>query len=114
MYLALLCLTVSLGYTLGNSPKPSPEGCSALAGCLGCVVDSCPVLEEGQTKHPMQTDEVDRCVEYDHIEPSHCASVSRTLYQIRQGMFVVGYCYSIVCCYGTPNSEECAYPYTCP
>lgn len=81
---------------------------------MACVVDSCPVMEPGWTKVTGPSVWVTRCVEYDQIEPSHCATVLRTSYVIYAGAFIVGYCYATVCCYGTPTSEECIYPYVCP
>lgn len=112
-YCLLFLLATSLGYSLGHDPKLAGDGCAAETGCMACVIYSCPVLEEGQTKVAVAVDQVLCCVEYDHIEPSHCATVNRTSYEIREGMFTVAYCYGIVCCYGTPTSEECMYAYEC-
>jgi hypothetical protein len=112
-YCLLLLLAATVGYGFGHEPGLTSEGCAANSGCMKCVMNSCQPLTENQTMHYAGTDQVERCVEYDHIVPSHCATFTRTHYEIREGMFVVAYCYSIPCCHGTPTAEECQYAEEC-
>lgn len=71
---------VLLGFFLGwaRVVKASElEGCNVVSGCMKCEISNCPVLQEGEWYQYVNTTTAIRCVEYDHVPPSHCASLTQ-------------------------------------
>lgn len=73
-------LALVAGIAIGNAALASqiPSEAEELAGCrptgcLSCVLDNCPLLEEGWWRVAVSSDWVLRCVEYDQVPPPHCA-----------------------------------------
>ena len=114
---ALLVIALSLGYATGSRSGNGAKdgGCSATSECMKCNLSSCGMLgEDEHYEYGSWTTDV-RCVDYDHVSPAHCAVVSYRPIEIRdQFGYLQGTCDETVCCYGSPLSEECSNPYSCP
>lgn len=82
------------------------------SGCAICQVNGCN-LGPGEFTRPSPNPPVDvkKCVDYDGIDPAHCAWVLRFEFII-YGNYGGGNCYMINCANGTPiNSEVCTNPW---
>ena len=95
------------------STRPVTEGCTTV-GCVKCEPVGCMVGPGGHLEFVSSTN-VDRCVDYDHTPPAHCATVVRSEYNVfDQDGFPNGNCYNTACGTGNPTSEECDNPWTGP
>jgi hypothetical protein len=116
-FVLALCVCLIAGFTFGFGAglSPAEAECSKTSGCQNCYISSCGLLGEGEHYHWISWTWVERCTEYDHVDPHHCSIVRQDYWQVHDWLHqIMGDCFEHVCCWGTPQSEECVYAYTCP
>ncbi len=88
-------------------------GCTQEGPCDICSFNNCP----NDAWNVQDTLEV-RCVEYDHIEPAHCANFEAELWQYIEWnpfpYYTIKNCHKLDCYAGTPLPIECNDPWISP
>lgn len=89
------------------------------AGCSICVPNECYYTVNVLVEHVGRStgsETVQKCVEYDHTPPAHCAGVTQTDYEVVRNSdnSVVGSCYFTDCDNGSPTSVTCVNPWIRP
>ncbi len=119
VYITALLLGSSLAIVSDASVSDDPlaldsPGCTALLMCSMCVEDGCQ-LEPLEFVVYQYTTQEERCVEYDWINPHHCAILDVRFYNILDWTLeLVGTCKRIDCASGAPQAEECDNPWWGP
>lgn len=103
----LACCTAAFARHSSPADIVSAKACSPITSCPICVEDGCTGLLPGRTAEFAYTHELEKCVEYDWIPPSHCALIVVTELNIMYEENIEGDCAKAACNDGLPLSEEC-------
>lgn len=118
---------LSFGILLGISTAAASDPLFNAGGSRGifeCAEDTCQTCSPGCPLEPgewlgdvLSRVQVTRCVEYDQVPPSHCATMWKNDVEVviyNPGKIVLYTCYQTECAYGTATSTICSNPWVRP